>query len=528
MARAPGRSTPARRRRRAPGAKAPPNLPPAPAALAPVTLRLYCHGLGDCLLVSLPTDEPDQPFRILIDCGVHSSTRAGPRRVEAVVADLARACDRRLDVIVGTHEHWDHLSGFLTARDSFVDAEESGLADDDPRIRVGEIWLAWTENPEDPDARALDRYKDEAEATLLGLRLAIEASDDVGGMSLEATATGLDSLFGFIFGARGERVRSAREALRTLLPGARVRYLEPGTVVPLPARVSGFRGYVLGPPRDPRLLRIHDDPTDGYKLAFGNHPETLALASALAIANGHLDLRDDPAAPFDPTDGVGLAGIRDGGVADGQEGLLRFLEAHYLGEDTHRRIDNIWMAGASELALQLDRNTNNTSLVLAFERIETGDVLLFAADAQAGNWRSWQDVEIALGGADAGMRTGPYLLSRTIFYKVGHHGSGNATLRERGLERMDGRRLVAFNPTDADLAGRLGWRNFPAQALTEALEARTSGRYIQSDAGWILSGQPAPFRTGGALAAPPRTGAFKAARVDGQDLMIGWVEIDIA
>ena len=26
------------------------------------------------------------------------------------------------------------------------------------------------------------------------------------------------------------------------------------------------------------------------------------------------------------------------------------------------------------------------------------------------------------------------LLHRTIFYKVGHHGSHNATLRERGLE----------------------------------------------------------------------------------------------
>lgn len=530
MARAPSRTGPGRRQRRRIAAPAAPaaNRPP-PRARPPVTLRLYCHGLGDCMLVSLPTGPGERPFRILIDCGAHASVRAGRQRVDAVLSDLAEACDRHLDVIVGTHEHWDHLSGFLTARDRFVDAETPGLAADDPRIRVGAVWLAWTENPEDADARALDRYKDEAEATLVGLRLALEAAEDRQAMGLDATARGLDSLFGFVFGAKGERVRSAREALRTLVPESRVHYLEPGTLAPLPAAVAGFRAHVLGPPRDPRLLRIHDDPTDGYKLAFGNHPETLALASALAIANGHLDLRDDPAAPFDPTEGVSLADLRDGRLGDGADSLRAFLDAHYLGADASRRIEGIWLAGAAELALQLDRNTNNTSLVLALERVETGDVLLFAADAQAGNWRSWQDVTVPLGdGPEAGRRTGPELLARTIFYKVGHHGSGNATLRERGLERMDGRRLVAFNPTDADLAGRLGWSDFPARALTDALEARTSGRYIQSDAGWILSGEPAPFAAGGALAAPPRTGSMKAARVDGQDLMVGWVEIDIA
>ncbi|MFN3591865.1 MAG: MBL fold metallo-hydrolase, partial [Thermaurantiacus sp.] len=368
MARAPTGTTAARGRRRATGANAPANPPPAAPSLVPATLRLYCHGLGDCMLVSLPADHADRPFRILIDCGVHSAVRAGPRRVDAVLTDLARACDRHLDVIVGTHEHWDHLSGFLTARDRFVDAVAPGLAADDPRIRVGEIWLAWTENPEDPEARALDRYKDEAEATLLGLRLAIESADDVGGMGLDATAAGLDSLFGFVFGARGERVRSAREALRTLVPESRVRYLEPGTLAPLPSQVTGFRAHVLGPPRDARLLRIHDSPTDGYKLAFGNHPETLALASALAIANGHLDLRDDPAAPFDPTEGVSLADLRDGRLGDGAGSLRAFLDAHYLGADANRRIEGIWLAGAAELALQLDRNTNNTSLVLALER----------------------------------------------------------------------------------------------------------------------------------------------------------------
>jgi hypothetical protein len=269
--------------------------PAADATIVPITLRLYCHGLGDCLLVSLPVADGGPPFRLLIDCGIHSASRAGPARIAAVVDDLAVACEGRIDAIVGTHEHWDHLSGFLTARDRFVDAETPGLADDDPRIRVGDVWLAWTENPDDAMGSAIDRYKDAGQETLVGLRLAMAAAP---AESLpDGLADGMDGLFGFLFGAQpGQRVRSAREALRGLVPAARVRYLEPGSLVPLPERVGDVRIHVLGPPRDPALLRVHDDPADGYKLAFGNHPETLALATALAIADGTLDLRDDPAA----------------------------------------------------------------------------------------------------------------------------------------------------------------------------------------------------------------------------------------
>ena len=38
------------------------------------------------------------------------------------------------------------------------------------------------------------------------------------------------------------------------------------------------------------------------------------------------------------------------------------------------------------VALCLDTFTNNSSLVLAIELVESGNILLFAADAQAGNW----------------------------------------------------------------------------------------------------------------------------------------------
>ncbi len=491
----------------------PPAAPP-PAA----TLRLYCHGLGDCTLLTLPA-QGRPPFRILIDCGIHSAARAGNARLGAVVDDLAEASGGEIDVIVGTHEHWDHLSGFLVHRDRFVHRAAPGLGKNDPRIRVGEVWLAWTEDPSDPDARDLDRYKREAEAAIMGMRLAME-----GAFGMEDAARGVDSLLGFLFGAGGERVRSAREALRTLAP---VRYLEPGTRAPLPPEVGGVDAFVLGPPRDRALLHLHDDPTDAYRLALGAHPDVFPMATALAVNEGRLEPTADPASPFDSTESVPLK-VLLAAPESGPPALARLIRDHYLhpeeGPQAHRRIDSVWLGAAPELALQLDRNTNNTSLVLAFELEAAAGVLLFAADAQAGNWKSWHSLSVPLAeGPDAPRRTTAELLARTIFYKVGHHGSGNATLREAGLLRMDRSRLVAFNPTDAELAARLRWRNFPAQKLTEALIETACGRYIASDAEWIGNGLSAPV---------PLSGALRALRhgrraVPGGEGHIGWVEIDL-
>ncbi|MFN3371136.1 MAG: MBL fold metallo-hydrolase [Sphingomonadaceae bacterium] len=443
-----------------------------------VRMRLYCHGLGDCLLIDLPTSD-GQPFWMLIDCGIHSSEAGGADRVRAVVDDIAALTGGRLDLVVGTHEHWDHLSGFLQAP-AFTDG----------RLRVGAVWLSWAENPADPLAAALDRYKADMAATVMGMRIAMD-----GAFGMEAVAQGIDALMGFQFGARGERVRSAREALKALAP---VTYLEPGTLAPLPARVAGVRVHVLGPPRDRALLNLHDDPGNAWGLALGAHPDSLPFASALAIGEGRLTRADDPAAPFDEGQGLSFEAVRGGDWAAVPDALRTLLWAHYFNAGEARRIDEAWLGPAADLALQLDRNTNNTSLVLAIELVASGRVLLFAADAQAGNWRSWDEVVVPLPGG--GQVTGPELVARTVFYKVGHHGSGNATRRAGGLEAMDARDLVAFNPTNEARARTLGWLNFPAPALTARLGERTAGRYIQSDAGWIADpGVPVPVQVGGAL-----------------------------
>ena len=90
-----------------------------------------------------------------------------------------------------------------------------------------------------------------------------------------------------------------------------------------------------------------------------------------------------------------------------------------------RRIDDEWLYSAETLALKLNTGINNTSLVLAFELPKSKKVLFFAADAQRGNWVSWKDVTFKDGAETV---TAKDLLARTVLYKVGHHGSHNATL----------------------------------------------------------------------------------------------------
>ena len=91
------------------------------------------------------------------------------------------------------------------------------------------------------------------------------------------------------------------------------------------------------------------------------------------------------------------------------------------------------------------------AFALAFERISDGKVLLFPGDAQQGNWLSWHAPSMRWtipGSRGSRTVTAADLLARTVFYKVGHHASHNATARAKGLELMTSPELTAFIPVD--------------------------------------------------------------------------------
>ena len=124
----------------------------------------------------------------------------------------------------------------------------------------------------------------------------------------------------------------------------------------------------------------------------------------------------------------------------------------------------------------MDSATNNTSLVLAIE-LGNGDVLLFAADAQVGNWLSWQGLSWKV---DGKVVTGPDLLRRTVLYKTGHHGSHNATLQEKGLETMKSLK-IALIPVDHEMAVKKGWSKMPLEDLEKRLNEITKDRVLRID-----------------------------------------------
>ena len=108
-----------------------------------VSIRMYCIGTGDCLLVKFSNKQ--EKFLMMIDCG---SCVGGANEFLPYVEDLAEFVKKEggLDLLVITHEHQDHVNGFQKCRGVF----------EDPDFKIAEAWFAWTEHPSDPDDRVAD------------------------------------------------------------------------------------------------------------------------------------------------------------------------------------------------------------------------------------------------------------------------------------------------------------------------------------------------------------------------------------
>lgn len=485
----------------------------APAASAPrLTVRHYCQGIGDSHLLTFPRPN-GTAFRILIDCGLHPIVKGGTETVAAIASDIKQAIGNNpIDVLVITHEHMDHVSGFLTANEIFKGIEFKAL------------WMPWTEKPGDPLAEELDKHRRQALAALDQVTNRLAAQH---GLSKRLTGLHdrLGAMMGFYFGAKGDRLRSARDAAVALVDPKTRNYLEPGGApLPIPG-LPGIRIYVLGPPRDRAMLKLEESKPEMYQLGRrSGWGHERALNASFALNDDLVEPWAQEMAPFADSQGHDLDTVLNGA---GESTIAQFVADHYSGDakkadntddDTHlanqdwRRIDADWMGIAADLALQLDQGINNTSLVLAFEFIDTGRVVLFPGDAQIGNWLSWQSVtwkDSEVNSAD--------LLARTVYLKVAHHGSHNATPSRAGLELMTSPDLAAFVPVNEDDAKKAKWKEMPFGTILKTLADKAAGRVIRADDGWIK--QPngkVPFRT--------PSGSIRDVRNEGK----GWVEIDIA
>ena len=439
MARAPQKDAKGARRR--------PSANPQALRSYRAKVRMYRQGLGDCFLISLPRSDSDRPYRVLIDCGVILGTADARIKMTEVVENIIATTQGEIDLLVATHEHWDHLSGFVEAKESF------------DKLKVHEVWLGWTENTNDLLAQKLKAQRDEAlDSIRQGLSRLQLAGDEHAGDAVE-----LGGILEFFGAAKGASTGDALAYVRKMSP--KLRYRLP-TDDPVEPSGVGARFYVLGPPHDEKSLRkINPSTRDKETYGLASDGLKIFMEGAGTALN-----REDIGQPFDRQYEIPFPYARE---------MAFFQQQYWTSADTTdnwRQIDIDWLGGSTECALHLDSLTNNTSLALAIE-LSDGDVLLFAADAQVGNWLSWQGLEWGIGGKKV---TGPDLLKRTIFYKVGHHGSHNATLTDKGLEQME-RLRVAMIPVDEAMAKKKHWDHMPLDELVSELNKKAKGVVLRVD-----------------------------------------------
>jgi hypothetical protein len=446
-----------------------------------LTIRMYRHGLGDCLLLRFRKGDArsKETFNLLIDCGLIMVAPNAKAEMTKVAHDIAEACDKRLDVVVMTHEHWDHASGFATQQAQAVF----------DKVEIGEVWYAWTEDPQNALGARLRKERAQKVQALASAAAALKLQ--VNNPLAVERATALGSLLGFfgldLAAAAGGTIGKTRAAFDYLLKrsGVKTRFCVPEKLPMTLPGVPDLRVYVLGPPQDEGLIKKSSPSKKGRevyelasesKLADNLESAFQRLSAASGMGNAASATIDD--CPFDPT-----LRRRDSASSRTSKGLQELIKATWDAQgEEWRRVEDDWTQVAETLALNLDSHTNNTCLVLAFEFSDTGEVFLFPADAQVGNWLSWQDlrwkIKTAAGPQEV---TGPDLLSRTIFYKVGHHGSHNATLRTLGLEQMTHEDLVAFIPVFKAQAEKNRWMGMPFGPLVKRLQQKTGGRLLMSD-----------------------------------------------
>ncbi|GAA1800408.1 MBL fold metallo-hydrolase [Agromyces neolithicus] len=393
-----------------------------------VAIRMYNVGFGDSFLVTVRRDSA--VWRMLVDCGVHSHGRV---KVNGVSRPIGKIVDRiiddlraeaapgeppHLDVVVATHHHQDHISGF---------AEEAWA-----EVDVAEVWVPFVEDPGDPDAVRLRSGLDDAANRLRSLidstsarAVANESKDDLRlalafAVNSSRNAIATDRLLG-----RGNRRfrRPPSDVLVRYLPDTEAEANTIATPIP------GVTARILGPSRDPAKLKRMDPP---------------ASVAWLQLADEHRRELDAGGPLFDPMYHVPPDDVSDRLSADAIK-ARNSMRLAALADDADE------LLAASSL---LERSVNNTSVFFVLD--VSGTRFLFVGDSQQGAWEHVLD--------DQRSRE---LVSGVAFYKIGHHGSHNATPKSFVHEVL-GDDATAMLPWGLVKA----WKDsIPKHEILEALEA---------------------------------------------------------
>jgi beta-lactamase superfamily II metal-dependent hydrolase len=407
-------------------------------------IRMYNQlDLGDCFLLKF-TSEEEESF-MLIDFGSYKSGNA-EREKEIATNIMETIGDKKLTIVL-THQHKDHLSGFATAGDILKGKER-------------ELWLSFLDSDTSTEGvfiRSMtEKYWNKNTKIKKILTEKFTGVPQVDAMMKEKE--------GYDLFAEGQ---TGGESMTKLLEivNKNVTFLTPGQSFPLPGISSGIKVYVLGPPiKNEQLAKLN--PTKD---------EAVHGLSVLDFANMDIsgDLMLDAIDSYGQNESSRQSDFPFSHQFKQQDQENDQKKSYEDPKNSWRTINYDWLSEIGRLSLHMDRLTNNTSLVLAFEFTESKKVLLFVGDAQIGNWQSWFDVKF-----DNGL-TGKDLLSRTVFYKAGHHSSHNATLRQ-GLDLMSDKELTIMIPVNEEVSSNFHFAMLKPEML-KGYHRKSKGRVLRAD-----------------------------------------------
>ena len=397
-----------------------------------ITVRMYQVGFGDCFLLSfgyhsaLPDGRRER--HVLIDFGSTRWPKNYLPRYREIATDIATRTKGKLDCLVITHRHKDHLGGF---GDDTAALTIAALA---PSL----VLRSWTE---DPQAAA-----DATGPALIGRRSRAFAD----GLATAQAFAGqvARTLRGEQHGFRAELADMAIEQLANedaihhldgLATNASAggRYLFAGQPSGLDALIPGVRTKVLGPPTIDQWPAVAGERADDPEYWLRQH----------TLLGKMLKSVDAPPALIRVANGAG------GRRQTIDPGPLRWIVERMRDQQTHSLL---------RIVSSLEDALNNTSIILQFD---TGTRrLLFPGDAQIENWSYC----LTAPGASA-LRAD---LGAVDLYKVGHHGSRNASPRSL-VKRWapHTRPFVAMMSTLSNVHGETKATAVPRATLVHALEA---------------------------------------------------------
>jgi ribonuclease BN (tRNA processing enzyme) len=410
------------------------------AAPVEVTIRMYNVGFGDCFLLTFKYPRGEERH-MLLDCGSTSAPgRAGknPDFMEKVVADIARVCSGKLHVLLATHRHRDHVSGFST---------QSSTGRAIAALEPDHVIQPWTEDPRartdaatatasiytsgKPDSRKMTAHFLGALEDMHEVAAAIKHTAGRDGLVGKQTLEHLEFL-----GEDNIKNPSAVKNLIAMGKRGKSHYVNAGMELKV---LPGVKCTVLGPPTLEQSDAIRKqrarDPANFWQFRSFWGAQGAAMRGQLQRAH------------------------RGAGAKPARTPELPQSVRWFVQQARRVHVDELL-----SIVRDLDSVMNNTSVILLLEAGKRK--ILLPGDAQIENW--------AYALSNAKWRR---LLEDVSLYKVGHHGSLNATPKPLwGLFKHRGDpgtsdRLATLCSTKAGKHGsRRSGTEVPRQVLVEQLE----------------------------------------------------------